>query len=71
MGRKRGKSGFDSLAALPWPLGIIAGIIGFLAVRYGFVWWMGNHGGILAQGFNPGKGAMLAPFAWIPLELSN
>lgn len=69
MGRRQRKTGLDSLAALPWPLGIVAGIIGFIAVRYGFVWWMGNHGGILAQGFNPGMGAKLAPLAWMLLAI--
>ncbi len=57
-----GKSGFNALAAVPWQIGLVAGII-FIAVRRGFVWWMGNHGGILAQGFNPGMGVILSPVA--------
>ncbi len=35
MGRRRGKTGFDALAALPWPVGVMAGIAGFLAMRDG------------------------------------
>jgi restriction system protein len=69
MGRNRGRSGLDTLAALPWPVGLAAGIAGFIAVRYGFVWWMSGHGGLLAQGFKQREGAMLAPLAWLLLAV--
>lgn len=67
MGRKRGNTGFDALAALPWPLGLAAGIAGFLVVRYGFAWWLSQHGGVLAQGIAQQSDGLLAPLAWIVL----
>lgn len=68
MGRKRG-SGFETLVALPWPLGLVVGIAGFIAVRHGVVWWLSHHGGMLAQGFTRDSGAMLAPLAWLLLAI--
>lgn len=68
MGRKRG-SGFETLVAWPWPLGLVAGIAGFIAVRHGVVWWLSHHGGMLAQGFTRDSGAMLAPLAWLLLAI--
>lgn len=68
MGRRRG-SGFETLVALPWPLGLVAGIAGFIAVRHGVVWWLSHHGGLLAQGFTRDSGAMLAPLAWLLLAV--
>ncbi|QNH19276.1 Restriction endonuclease [Xanthomonas sp. GW] len=67
MGRKRGNTGFDALAALPWPLGLAMGIAGFLAVRYGLAWWLSQHGGMLAQGIAQHSDSTLAPLAWIVL----
>ncbi|UKE50966.1 restriction endonuclease [Xanthomonas translucens] len=67
MGRKRGNTGFDALAALPWPLGLAAGIAGFLVVRYGLAWWLSQHGGMLAQGIAQQSDSTLAPLAWIVL----
>ncbi|WCE06386.1 restriction endonuclease [Pseudoxanthomonas sp. JBR18] len=69
MGRRRKQHGIEVVSALPWPVGIALGLIGFFAVRDGFVWWMGHHGGMLAQGFNQGMGAMLAPLAWLWLVM--
>ena len=67
MGRKRGNTAFDALAALPWPLGLAMGIAGFLAVRYGLAWWLSQHGGMLAQGIAQHSDSTLAPLAWIVL----
>lgn len=68
MTRRRG-SGFDTLVALPWPLGLVAGIAGFIAVRHGVVWWLSHHGGLLARGFTRDSGAILAPLAWLLLAV--
>ncbi|WP_369941925.1 restriction endonuclease [Xanthomonas medicagonis] len=69
MGRKRGKTGFDALAALPWPLGIAAGIAGFLAVRDGIPWWFSRHDGALSQAIAQQSEGAFAPLAWILLLL--
>lgn len=67
MGRRR-KSGLEALAALPWPVAVVAGIVGFLLVRYGFTAWMSGAGGPLMQGL-AGQGAVLAPLAWMVLAV--
>jgi Restriction endonuclease len=67
MGRKRGRTGFDALAALPWPLGLAVDIASFLVMRYGLTWWLSQHGGMLAQGIAQHSDSALAPFAWIVL----
>jgi len=68
MGRRKG-SGFDALAAMPWPVGVIAGIAGFIAVRYGVVWWLSDQGGLLARGFSRQSGSIFAPLAWLLLGI--
>lgn len=67
MARRR-ESGLDILAALPWPVGIVAGLLGFWGVRYGAAWYFGRHDGEIAAAFSQqlGSGA-LAPLAWIVL----
>lgn len=65
MGRRR-TSGLDMLAELPWPVGIAAGVVGYVAVRHGFTWWMSRTGGPLTQGLAQ-QGAALAPLAWLLL----
>lgn len=67
MGRKRGNTGFDALAALPWPLGLAMGIAGFLAVRYGLALWLSQHGSALGQGIAQHTDSALVPLAWIAL----
>lgn len=69
MARRRGNSGFDALAAQPWPVGFIAGIAGFVAVRYGVLWWLSHQGGMLAQGFARQSGTLLTPLAWMLLGI--
>ncbi|XQA65048.1 hypothetical protein ACM9XC_16655 [Xanthomonas sacchari] len=69
MGRRQGKTGFDALAALPWPVGIMAGIAGFLAVRDGIPWWFSRHDGALSQAIAQQAEGAFAPLAWILLLL--
>lgn len=69
MGRRQGKTGFDALAALPWPVGIMAGIVGFLAVRDGIPWWFSRHDGALSQAIAQQAEGAFAPMAWILLLL--
>lgn len=53
--KRRGSKGVPWIATLPWPVGLIAGLVGFLFIRYG----LGD--GQLAQAF--------APFAWAVLAM--
>ncbi|WP_420008486.1 restriction endonuclease [Xanthomonas sacchari] len=69
MGRRQGKTGFDALAALPWPVGIMAGIAGFLAVRDGIPWWFSRQDGALSQAIAQQAEGAFAPMAWILLLL--
>lgn len=67
MARTR-KNLFADLAALPWPIGIVAGIAGFIAIRYGIAWWAGSAGGPIGQAFAQ-HGSVLASLAWTVLAL--
>ncbi len=69
MGRRKKQSGFEALAALPWPLGLVAGIVGYLGVRYGIGWWFSHHGGMLSQGFAQQSSGAFAPLAWMLLGI--
>lgn len=68
MGRARSNV-FTDMAGLPWPVGIAAGIIGFVVIRYGIAWWVGNSGGPFGQAFAQ-HGSVFAPVAWLVLGLS-
>ncbi|ASK98518.1 restriction endonuclease [Xanthomonas campestris pv. merremiae] len=69
MGRRKKQSGFEALAALPWPLGLVAGIVGYLVVRYGIGWWFSHQGGMLSQGFAQQSSGAFAPLAWMLLGI--
>lgn len=66
MGRSRGNTTIDALATWPWPVGLAAGIAGFIAVRYGVPAWMDHHSGPLAQGLARGTATILA---WLLLGM--
>lgn len=69
MGRRRKQNGIDIIAAMPWPMGVAAGLIGFLLVRYGFAAWISHQGGPMAQSVSQGIVAMLSPLAWMVLAI--
>ncbi|PPT81994.1 restriction endonuclease [Xanthomonas arboricola pv. zantedeschiae] len=64
MGRRKRQSGFEALAALPWPVGFVMGIAAYLVVRYGIAWWFSHQSGMLSQGFAQQSSGMFAPLAW-------
>jgi restriction system protein len=63
---KRTKGGFEQIAAMPWWIGILIGLIGYVVIRHGIGWYFtSSHSPVLS-----GMGRMLAngayaPFAWI------
>ncbi|MEZ0470949.1 restriction endonuclease [Luteimonas salinilitoris] len=65
---RRKQSALEALATLPWPAGIAAGILGFLAIRHGIAWWMGQSSGPLGQAFAQ-QAPAFAPIAWAVLAL--
>ncbi|KTF36493.1 restriction endonuclease [Xanthomonas vesicatoria] len=64
MGRRKKQAGFEALAALPWPVGFVMGIVAYLVVRYGIGWWFSHQSGMLSQGFAQQSSGMFAPLAW-------
>lgn len=69
MGRRKEK-GVDLIAALPWPVGIVAGIVAFVCVRYGLAWYLSKGSTPILQGlgrqFSNGD---FNPIAWMVLAL--
>jgi len=53
---KRKQGGLEQIAGMPWPVGIVLGGIGFVAVRYGIGWF-------LTSSSNPTLHAMGKPLA--------
>jgi len=53
---------------MPWQVGIVLGLVAFLAIRYGIGWYFSSHGGPLLAvvGKTASEGAY-APFAWLLL----
>jgi len=58
MGRRRRKRGLlDIMAALPWPVCVAFGLIGYPVIRYGLSAWL-NNAGPLAGAFSPLAGVL-------------
>lgn len=70
MGRRR-QNGIEAVAALPWPVGIVLGIVAFVAIRYGVGWHFAASGSPITQEMGrqlPATG-MYAPLAWMFLAI--
>lgn len=65
---RRKESGLDVVAALPWPVGVVLGVLGFWALRYGAGWYFSHSGGPLTAGLGQQLSAgALTPLAWLLL----
>lgn len=65
---KRKQSGIDVVATMPWPFGIVLGLIGYLAIRHGIGWYLGSINNPYLSGL--GKMAdtgIYAPLGWMLL----
>ena len=60
---KRKQGGLEQIAGMPWPVGIVLGIIGFVAVRYGIGWFLTSS----SNPFLHAMGKSLADGAWKPI----
>ncbi|MDO0847350.1 restriction endonuclease [Xanthomonas campestris pv. campestris] len=69
MGRRKKQRGFEALATLPWPVGVVGGIVAYLGMHYGIGWWFPHHGGMLSQGIAQQSTAMFGPLAWMLLGI--
>jgi len=70
MGRRR-QNGFEAVAALPWPVGIVLGILAFVAIRYGVGWFFSISDSPITQQLGQQLLAtgMYAPLAWMFLAI--
>lgn len=67
---RRKESGLDAIAALPWPVGIVLGLLGFWVIRYGAGWYFAQSGGPLGDALGRQlNGGSLAPLAWFVLAV--
>ncbi len=65
---KRTKGGFEQIAAMPWWLGILIGLIGYVVIRHGIGWYLASSQNPVLSGMGRtlANGAY-APFAWMLL----
>ncbi|GAB3092628.1 restriction endonuclease [Lysobacter terrae] len=70
MGRRR-QNGLEVVAALPWPVGIVLGILAFVAIRYGVGWYFSSTHSPITQemGRQLLANGTYAPLAWMFLAL--
>lgn len=65
---KRTTSGFEQIAAMPWWLGILIGLIGYVAIRHGIGWYLASsHSPVLAGMGRMSAAGAYAPLAWMLL----
>lgn len=65
---RRKESGIELIASMPWPAGIVLGLIAFFGIRYGIGWYLGSSQNpvFAAMGKQMALGAY-TPFAWLAL----
>lgn len=55
---------------MPWPVGIVLGIVAYVAIRHGIGWFLSANGGPLLAGVgNAMAGGIYAPLAWMALAI--
>ncbi|GAB3352093.1 restriction endonuclease [Lysobacter tyrosinilyticus] len=61
----------ELIASLPWPIGIVFGILAFVAIRYGLGWHFAASGSPITQemGRQLLSSDMFAPLAWMALAI--
>jgi restriction system protein len=67
---RRKESGFEAVASLPWQAGIVLGLIGYVLIQYGPVWFLGSSTNPVFAAFAKvaAKG-VYQPIAWVVLAL--
>lgn len=67
MGRRR-QSNLDVMASLPWPVGVVTGLVLYWLIRHGVGLYFRNSASVVLNGLGEqlGSGA-LAPLAWVAL----
>lgn len=65
---RRKESWFELIATVPWPVGLVLGIIGYMGVRYGIGWYLASDSNpILASLGKAAQSGAYATFAWLLL----
>lgn len=65
---RRTKSGFEQIAAMPWWIGILAGLLGYVAIRHGIGWYFGAVNNPYTSGLGKvAASGIYAPLAWVLL----
>ena len=65
---KRKQSGLDTVASMPWPLGIALGLIGYIAIRHGTGWYFDALNNPYTSGLGKIAGAgIYEPLGWLLL----
>jgi len=59
----------DALVGMPWPIGVVVGILLFSGVRYAIPWWFSRQDGGLAHGLASSFLQALSPLAWLLLAM--
>jgi restriction system protein len=60
---KRKQGGLDTVASMPWPAGIVLGLIGYIAIRHGVGWFLSST----SNPYLSGMGKLAATGAYAPL----
>jgi restriction system protein len=61
---------FELLAAMPWPVPLVLGVVGFVGIRYGLGWVMGTSDNVYLSGLGKTLSSEpFAPLAWALLCL--
>ena len=64
---KRNESGMDIVAALPWPVGLVLGIVAFFGIRYGIGACLSSAPTGMLRQIGPALSKTFAPIAWFAL----
>lgn len=65
---KRKESGFEVVASMSWPAGLVLGLIAFVGIQYGIGWlWESSSNPLLAGFAKMASTGIYTPFAWFAL----
>lgn len=65
---RRKQSGFEVVASMPWPSGIVLGLIAFIAIRHGIGWYFAATANPYTSGLGKLAAAgIFAPLGWMAL----
>lgn len=60
----------NHIAAMPWPFGVVLGLVAFFGIRYGIGWYFSTAGGPALKGAGElALGGAFTPLAWIVLAM--